>query len=321
MLQEIGEKLREAREAEGLTIEDVERKTRIRAKFLQALEAGDLEALPTSVQARGFLRNYARYVGLDPDEVIAELEYALELQNQSRLVALMRRAPGFRRKSGPAASSPVDDEPAEGDENYVKPQHRSLVGTPVSPNPQYQVRQLPLYWRIRRMLTPDVLILSTIVITILGGFLWAAMQLSAMLLAGTQPDATPEIIGPTATPTATLTPFANITFTPTLPPPLENFTEVQLDIIMEQSALVIVVVDGDEVFRGIARQGDELSFTGQQQIELSTGNAAGVRVILNRTDFGVLGNFGQVVTRVFLPIGMVTPTPTIDPIGTAAPDN
>jgi cytoskeletal protein RodZ len=68
----VGEQLREARERKGLDLYRVERDTKIRTKYLEALESGDFGDLPGEVYARGFLRNYATYLGLDADEVIDE---------------------------------------------------------------------------------------------------------------------------------------------------------------------------------------------------------------------------------------------------------
>ena len=65
----VGEKLRDARETRGVDLFRVERDTKIRSKYLAALEDGDFTDLPGDVYARGFLRNYATYLGLDPDEM------------------------------------------------------------------------------------------------------------------------------------------------------------------------------------------------------------------------------------------------------------
>ncbi|HHH81557.1 MAG TPA: helix-turn-helix domain-containing protein, partial [Chloroflexi bacterium] len=54
-MEELGRRLRERRETLGLTLEEVERTTRIRVPRLEALERGDFEAMPSEVQARGFL--------------------------------------------------------------------------------------------------------------------------------------------------------------------------------------------------------------------------------------------------------------------------
>ena len=67
----IGDLLREAREARGHSLEDVEKATRIRVKYLEALESGDFGVLPSATQARGFLRNYAQFLGLDAEAVLA----------------------------------------------------------------------------------------------------------------------------------------------------------------------------------------------------------------------------------------------------------
>ncbi len=68
----VGQLLREAREAKGYTLEEAERATRIRAKYLAAFEAEEFSALPSAAQARGFLRNYAQFLGLEADAILAE---------------------------------------------------------------------------------------------------------------------------------------------------------------------------------------------------------------------------------------------------------
>lgn len=68
---ELGSLLSRAREARGLTIEDAERDTRISRRYLQALEAEQFEVIPAPVYARGFLRSYSQYLGLDPQEALA----------------------------------------------------------------------------------------------------------------------------------------------------------------------------------------------------------------------------------------------------------
>ena len=67
----LGDTLRGQRERMGLTLEQATEDTRIREKFLTALESGDYQSLPGSVYTKGFLRNYAEYLNLDPDEMVA----------------------------------------------------------------------------------------------------------------------------------------------------------------------------------------------------------------------------------------------------------
>lgn len=69
-VQGLGAYLRERRDAMGVTLAEVEVATRIRQKYLAALEADEWHLLPGEVVGRGFLRNYADYLGLDPQEVM-----------------------------------------------------------------------------------------------------------------------------------------------------------------------------------------------------------------------------------------------------------
>ena len=67
----LGEVLRTAREAKFIDLARVERDTRIQARYLSALEHGNYRDLPGDVYARGFVRNYGLYLGLDPDDLVS----------------------------------------------------------------------------------------------------------------------------------------------------------------------------------------------------------------------------------------------------------
>jgi transcriptional regulator with XRE-family HTH domain len=64
--------LRSTREKRRISLEDVAEATRIRVGFLEALENGDYALLPGPAYASGFLRNYAQFLGLHPDDVVDE---------------------------------------------------------------------------------------------------------------------------------------------------------------------------------------------------------------------------------------------------------
>jgi cytoskeletal protein RodZ len=66
------ERLFTARERKGVDLYRAERDTKIRARYLAALERGDYKELPGAVYTKGFLRNYALYLGLDPDDVLLQ---------------------------------------------------------------------------------------------------------------------------------------------------------------------------------------------------------------------------------------------------------
>jgi cytoskeletal protein RodZ len=66
------DRLAAARERKGVDLTRAERDTKIRARYLSALERGDYRDLPGAVYTRGFLRNYAIYLNLDPDDVLRQ---------------------------------------------------------------------------------------------------------------------------------------------------------------------------------------------------------------------------------------------------------
>src|SRR3972149_7438666 len=66
----LGETLQRARQARGITVEDAERATRIPRRYLEALEQENFGILPAPVYARGVLRSYSGYLGLDPAELL-----------------------------------------------------------------------------------------------------------------------------------------------------------------------------------------------------------------------------------------------------------
>lgn len=72
----IGAQLRQAREARGETAADVAQALKLTTRQVEAMEAGRLDLLPGAAFARGFLRNYARYVGIDPALLLSRLEPA-----------------------------------------------------------------------------------------------------------------------------------------------------------------------------------------------------------------------------------------------------
>ncbi len=76
MPETIGQRLKRAREYRHLTLEKAAEVTRIRLQYLQALEADDFSVMPSPVQARGFLRNYADYLGVNLEQALAELQSA-----------------------------------------------------------------------------------------------------------------------------------------------------------------------------------------------------------------------------------------------------
>ncbi len=284
MKNEIGELLRQAREARGHSLEDVEKATRIRVKYLEALESGDLGVLPSATQARGFLRNYAQFLGLEAEEVVARYG---EAANKKPFLSL-------------AAPHPKPVEATRGERPTLA-----------------RARRL-------RLLSPDLLIAAVVTLGLGLLLLWGGAQLASGLTATATSTHVPATATPgegaAAASLDTPTPLP-VEASPTLslPTPLPNYSGVNLIVRAEHRAWLSVKVDGVEVFSGLMVPGASKEFVGQQVVEVVTGNGLGTRVIWNGRDQGTLGEIGEVVVRLWTLEGMITPTPTRTPVPSATP--
>lgn len=74
MPSDLALRMRQARETLGLSLIEAERITKIRRKYLEAIEAGDFAQLPDGPPSRGFIKNYARFLGLDPERSLTDFE-------------------------------------------------------------------------------------------------------------------------------------------------------------------------------------------------------------------------------------------------------
>jgi cytoskeletal protein RodZ len=299
---EIGRKLFSQREMLGFSLDEVERNTRIRQHYLRALETGDLQGLPSPVQGRGMLSNYASFLGLDPDPIL--LRYADGLQAQ------------LAEKQATRPRSQVD-----------RPDR------PARPNP------LP------RLLSSDFLIGGVLVLSLAAFIIWGVIRINSLRATPAASVTVPsvaEALLETPPGTEGIAPTASLTPTPlgtllAVPPPVdveatspeggENTSEgtppiddggaIQLSISVIQRAWMRVIVDGEIEFEGRVIPGSAYQFSGQEGIELLTGNGGALQIFFNQNDLGVLGDYGEVVFRVFTAEGMLLPTPSITPTATA----
>jgi|GEM_PF-2884890 len=114
----IGDALRTARAARGLSVADVEADLRIKAYYIEAIEAGDRAALPDKVYVDGFVRNYASYLQLNADDVLSRFDRETGVgQDDTRK--------GFGRTKPAAASTTNARNPLAG---YTPPRRSDATG-------------------------------------------------------------------------------------------------------------------------------------------------------------------------------------------------
>lgn len=94
MAASIGESLREARTEQGIELSEVERATKIRVKFLLAMEQDQWQDLPAPAYARGFLFSYARFLGLDEQKLVDRYKQTIEGQGPAGTIPTTVIRPG-----------------------------------------------------------------------------------------------------------------------------------------------------------------------------------------------------------------------------------
>ncbi len=288
-MEEIGRTLRETRERLGLTLDEAERTIRIRASRLETLERGEFDSLPSQVQARGFLHNYAEFLGLDPEELLRRYDESRQPKRRRSLVV------------------------------------RGSNQTAVKKNAARRIR-MPSWF------SPDILVVAIIVLGVIVVLIWGGRKLYATIGSGEGAAAVASSADAISLPTATNTPSPAVsaladrtqltteepTATSTLI--LNVLDQVNLQVIAERESWVQVLVDGEETFKGRMGAGERYDYLGEERVEVFTGNGGGIRVIFNGQDQGLMGDVGQVVTRVWTPRGGQTPTPTQTLTPTASPE-
>ncbi len=279
----LGEQLRTAREAKDLTLQETERATRIRIKYLEALEQGDYSNM-TPVQAQGFLRNYARFLNLDFDLLMAEI--AEEKGRSRRLRTLLPTAP---REETPTGSMP-----------------RAITQTASAP--AYRPRAS----RARRGFLGNILIVLVAGVIVIG-VVFGVMQILDRLVASETRSSTDAI--PTPSPSLDETPVNDQAALPpaeTLPvgetpslagpvytPPTLTGTGVNVMIRVVQRSWIRITTDGTVQYEGNANEGEILNYSGQQSVGVRASNAAGLELTVNNMPQGILGGRGELFDQTF----------------------
>jgi len=310
ILTEIGATLHTQRELLSLSLTDIERYTHLRLHYLNALEGGRLEDLPSPTQGRGMLNNYARFLNLDADRLLNQFADALIARREERV------RPGM---PGPQSGG-----------------HRPAPKPPSRP-------------ALFRFLSLDLLVGGGLILALIAVVVWTASQvmavrsepegeptapsISAMLLASPEVIASPGM--PAVEPQTSAQPAAGTSAvgtpdeaaaTPTPGSSLESSTLLplqegtfQVSVVALQRVWMKVLVDGQVEFMGRTKPGSVYTYPADERVELLTGNAAGIQVVFNQEPLGQLGNWSEVVHRVFTRDGAFAPTATATPTPTRTP--
>jgi cytoskeleton protein RodZ len=282
----IGQTLEKARKEKGLSLDEVEHATKIRKRYLAGLEREDFGALPDAVYARGFLKTYANYLGLDGEELSRELRD--------------RKKP--RRERGIVYGAPNK---SDFDRPLINPGELSASRRPKSISGT-------------AILT---LIIGLLALVAVAGALYYVGR--GVQLSGESPGGPPPPSGEQAAdepganapkPQAGGAPEQGSSEQKEEPAPDESEdaggagaggAEPQPDTLTVEVSVegtpswLSILADGSLRYEQIAQPGFSQTFEAQREISIRTGNAGAVGVEVNGQDLGKLGESGEVLTRNF----------------------
>lgn len=284
----IGEQLFTRRTMLNLTLDEIERHTKLRAFFLRSLEEGRMEDLPSPVQTRGMLNNYAKFLDLDVDALLFRFAEALQAQHRER----------HPEKPARARNQPIIPEKMPFWRAFIAGDLLFGIGTVL-----FMV--ILSIWGISRIID--------------------LQREQAANVEPTAPSIAEVLIEPAGSETQPATIEALDTPQPEFPegtltiPTQALNVPVQVNIVVVERTYLRVLVDGDVEFDGRVIPGNAYPFEGQESIEVLAGNAAALRLIYNQNDLGLLGRFGQLVHFIYTSEDVITPTPFIPPTVTNTP--
>jgi cytoskeletal protein RodZ len=256
----LGEEFRSAREARGLSLSDVAERLHIRSVYLAAIEDEDWHVIGAPVYVRGFMRTYARFLGLDPEAAVARFSAAVP--------------PGT-----PAASTPRPAAtPPPGEKAGAERTGPSLAAVLAVVVAVVAVLFVAYEFYQYRAGTPEA----------------TPLVQSSPAPAGDVAAPVTEATGDTSD-VAAAAPAA----LPAAPAVARPGPKRGLTVRVTEMSWLRVAVDGTVVYEGILPAGATKSFAGKAA-DVRVGNAGGVRIAVNGRTLGPLGASGDVVERQFV---------------------
>ncbi|HVS32581.1 MAG TPA: RodZ domain-containing protein [Thermoanaerobaculia bacterium] len=260
-LASFGEELRREREVRGISLKEIADATKISKRFLEAIERNDHRMLPAPVFTRGFVREYARYLGLNSEEIVNRYNFA-----------------------------------AAGDDRIEHTPHLERLTHPLMPELPKEVpkkRGLP---SALAGIDRSVLVLLLIVAALGGVSWWAIQQRRSQAAARAESLPPPVVTVPALRVTTAIAPAAA---TPT--ETIVDDGTLRMTVEATDDSWITLEADGAVVLNTELVAGERREFEARERFRFRTiGNAAGVIVTLNSLQVPPLGADGEVVkNRVF----------------------
>lgn len=266
-MDSLGEYLKREREYRNISLGEVSQATKVRQEILSALEDDSLDSRVPPVFVRGFLRAYAKYVGLNPDEVV--LRYEASTKEEKDLTS--------RRMTGGTSTQWIV--------KYVLLPVSTLV-----------LVGILLFLTLPRQGTTDR-----------GRDKERTPRLEAGVETRSQPSPPSGSVVSTPSlregPPLAVTPLP-LPNRPGVPPQPKIRSDIRLELKALEETWLRIQIDQQPPKEILLRQGEVLSRRGEKNIRMTIGNAGGLQVLWNGKNLGKLGDTGKVVHLSITPGGV-----------------
>ena len=294
-MESIGEFFKQVRDTKGLTLDDVALKTRIHPDFLIALEEGNFTKLPDQVFAKGFVRSYARSLGLDEEDAMRRFEGSAgafyEKQAEREVLRLKQAEDDRRKKTNRKVVLAAIAVALLGLILLMSREH-----TPVAPPRPPADIEPPAITPPRGPTSSESSDKANSVVRNLDIERSAAASTAA---SKTLPPASISTV--TAIPTVREE-VVSPSVSPNDPLLVDTPSDGLLALAIEALELtwVVVQVDNGSPEEALMRPGERVQWKASDRFTLTLGNAGGVRVELNGKEQGPFGNSGKVARDIVL---------------------
>jgi cytoskeletal protein RodZ len=307
-MESVGEFFRQVRETKGLTVDEVASKTRIRTDFVKALEDGNFSKLPDQVFAKGFVRSYARSLGLDEEDAIHRFIQSAgsfyEKQDERERLKVRQIEEDRKRQSNRKAVT-IAIGIAVLTLIFLLSREQSSVFRrgaaeqgPATKRTSQTVKEVPASPAREPERTAEVPKPIEMPAVASKGAAEAPPKQEPAAGAGAASRSEPEPVATVSIPSAGNDgPLAGIALNAT-----ESFGENQLVLDLEATELswVVVQIDNGSPQESLLRPGEKGHWKGQDQFILTLGNAGGVRAELNGKPQKPFGPSGKVARDIVL---------------------
>lgn len=304
-MESVGEFFRQVRETKGLTVDEVASKTRIRTDFVKALEDGNFSRLPDQVFAKGFVRSYARSLGLDEEDAIHRFIQSAgsfyEKQDERERLK-MRQIEEDRKRQSNRKAVTIAISIAVLTLIFLLSREQSSMFRrgvpehgPATKRTTQAAKEIPATTAHEPERTAEVPKPTDLPAGAPKTTIEAPPRQEPVVPASTTSRSEPETVS-TVSPGSD-GPLAGIALNAT-----ESFGDGQLVLDLEATELswVVVQIDNGSPQESLLRPGEKAHWKGQDQFILTLGNAGGVKAELNGKPQKPFGPSGKVARDIVL---------------------